>query len=274
MPPQAPLLETNGFNQLVRTRNGYCLYNRNDMYIGQALERYGEFSRFEMIFFAQLLHPGDIVIEVGANIGAHTVEIARHVGSQGRVIAFEPQRLIFQTLCANVALNSLDNVDCYPNAMGAQRGMLKVPELDPRKHTNFAGLSLCGEHQGRSVECFTLDMLVDLPRLRLVKIDVEGMESEVIAGGHVLIGKLRPLLYVENDRIEKSEALIRAIDALGYRMFWHQPYLFNPQNFNGESENIYPNTVSRNMLCMPHESTMEMPDMLEITDFTAHPSRT
>ena len=75
------------------------LYNVNDDYIGRSLDIYGEFSEGEIEAFSLLVHPGDIVLDVGANIGSHTIWFAQAVGPTGGVMAFEPQRLLFQTLC-------------------------------------------------------------------------------------------------------------------------------------------------------------------------------
>jgi FkbM family methyltransferase len=266
------LLETDGFNQLAKTRNGYCLYNQNDIYVGKSIEKYGEFSALEMQLLTQLCQPGDTVIEIGANIGAHTIEIARRVGPEGWVLAFEPQRMVFQALCANVAINSLTNVDCYCAAMGRERGSINVPEMDPALSNNFGGVSLLGDESGRLVECFPLDQFVSLPQLRLIKIDVEGMESDVISGGKKLIEKFKPFLYVENDHPEKSENLIRLIDSLGYRMYWHLPPLFNPDNYYANSENVYPKLVSFNMICVHRNFPIEMKGFPEVEDFSFHPS--
>ena len=81
------------------------LYNPRDMYIGRSLDLYGEFSEGEVEVFAQILREGDLALDLGANIGCHTVFMAKKVGDKGVVIAVEPQRLIFQLLSANVALN-------------------------------------------------------------------------------------------------------------------------------------------------------------------------
>jgi FkbM family methyltransferase len=267
------ILESEGYNRLAQGRGGYYLYNRNDIYIGQAIERYGEFSGLEMRLLKQLCAPDDVVIEVGANIGAHTVGLARHIGREGRVLAFEPQRLVFQTLCANIALNSLVNVECYWSALGVKEGMVVVPELDPGQANNFGGLTLLGAQQGQPVQCLTLDRFGSLPRLKLIKIDVEGMEADVLGGGRRLIQKFRPMLYVENDRVEKSEALMRLIGELGYRMYWHMPPLFNPDNYYGVAENIYPDIVSINLLCVPHEAGARIDGLAEVTDLSSHPMR-
>jgi len=271
---QSHLLQTDGFNQLATTRHGYLLYNRNDIYIGRAIEKYGEVSALEMVLFKNLCSAGDGVIEVGANIGAHTVGFSRLVGSQGRVLAFEPQRLVFQTLCANVALNSLTNVDCYFAAVGAQEGPIRVPSVSPWDEENFGGLSLLGAHVGASVQCFMLDRFIDLPSVNLLKIDVEGMEAEVLRGGAKLIAKFKPILYVENDRVDQSEALMRLIASFGYRLFWHLPALFNPDNFYGEEENLFEDIVSCNMLCLHRDADVSPGFLEEIVDFAYHPFKT
>ena len=273
MPSNSNVLKGSGFNQLAETRDGYYLYNRNDIYIGKAIEKYGEFSALEMKALTRMCGNNDFVIEVGANIGAHTVELARHVGPGGAVLAFEPQRLVFQTLCANVAINNLKNVYCYWAAAGANAQDIRVPELNPEKNANFGGLSLGTNTGGMAVPCMMLDSFLWLQRLRLLKIDVEGMESEVITGASKLISRFKPLLYLENDRIEKSEALIRQLDTLGYDLYWNLPPLFNPGNFYGVKENIYPRTVSVNMIGIHRDNRLLQPPGQRITDFSEHPMR-
>ena len=75
------MLNKNSFNRLVKARNGFLLYNKNDMYIGKSIEKYGEFSQLEARVFEQICKNGDVVFEVGANIGAHTINLAKLVGN-------------------------------------------------------------------------------------------------------------------------------------------------------------------------------------------------
>jgi FkbM family methyltransferase len=266
------LFESSGFNQLVRAKDGFFLCNRNDYYISGALLKYGEYSGLEMALFRRILVPGSVIMEVGANLGAHTVGLARIAGNGGRVIAFEPQRLIFQTLCANIALNNLENVECHWAAVGEQAGAVAVPEMSPHEKTNFGGVSLIGATNGDLVLSRTLDSFVDLPRLNFVKIDVEGMEKEVILGALNLLQRFKPIIYVENDRIDKSRELIELIASIGYRLFWHLPPLYNPANFRGDSENLYGNTVSCNMLCLHRDDMrVRVEGIPEIIDSSSHP---
>jgi hypothetical protein len=99
------------------------------------------------------------------------------------------------------------------------------------------------------------------------------MESEVIRGARKLINRHKPVLYVENDRQEKSKALIELIRSLDYRMYWHLPPLFNPNNFAGDSENLYPGIVSVNMLCFHKSIEVQLDGFMEVVDADHHPMK-
>lgn len=255
MNPQmhAPItLNPDGFNEIRMCRTGPMIYNKNDIYAGGSLQKYGEFSWLEREMFEQIVRPGQVVVEAGANIGAHTVSLARLVGARGAVLAFEPQRIVFQTMCANLALNQCSNVAAYQEALGAADGEIVAPAPNPALRTNFGALSLHGVTQGNKVRLRRLDSLA-LPLCHVLKIDVEGMEAEVLEGARGTIGRCRPTLYIENDRPDFSSDLIKRVFELGYDAFWHLPPLYNPDNFAGEAENIFPGILSANMLCTPAE---------------------
>ncbi len=237
-------------NELKACRYGPMVFNKNDRYVGRSMQVYGEFSEGECQVFRQFVRPGATVVEVGANIGSHTVPLAQLVGAHGYVHAFEPQRIVYQTLCANLSLNNLTNVYAYQLAVSDRRGSLFVPKLDYGQVNNFGGLALGDYKSGESVSVIQLDSL-ELPSLHLLKLDVEGMEHSVLMGGRETIQRCKPILYVENDREEKSSQLIQAIDDLGYCMYWHIVPLFNQQNFFEVKENIFGGLVSKNMICIP-----------------------
>jgi FkbM family methyltransferase len=250
-------LDPSGFNELRQCRAGPMVYNRHDAYIGRSLQMYGEYSFGETLLFMQVVKPGDLVIEVGANIGAHSVDLARLVGPDGELHAFEPQRIAFQTLCANLALNQSANVRARPIALGSRPGTAQVPTLDPNAPHNFGAASLLDASTGETVSLQTLDSL-DLPSCSFVKIDVEGMEIAVLEGARETIATYRPLLYVENDRDETSAALVGLMQSLGYVLHWHVTPLFNPLNFRGETLNVFPGIASINMLGVPRETHVDV----------------
>jgi FkbM family methyltransferase len=258
-----PILPPDCFNGLAICRHGPMLYNRNDQYVGASLRKYGEFSPGESWAFRTLLGAGATVVEVGANIGAHTIELSRLVAPGGVVHAFEPQRIVFQTLCANLALNGCANVFAHQAAVGAAAGEILVPFLAPRRPNNFGGLSLLGATQGEKVPLRTLDDM-ELPACRLLKLDCEGMEAEALRGGANTIRTLRPFLYVENDRQDRAAELIELLLSWQYQLYWHTPRLFAPQNFAEDTENIFGDIVSINMLGIPEELNISVKGMQKV----------
>jgi FkbM family methyltransferase len=246
---QAKLGNFTKINCLKQCRYGYMLYNIHDIFIGRSLELYGEFSETEIELLKQIVQPGNLVLDVGANFGTHTVFFAEAVGLEGAVIAFEPQRIVFQSLCANVALNSILNTYTYNVAVGETEGFIMVPPINYSTANNIGGFSLGTFSHGETVKVITIDSLV-LPKCHLIKIDVQGMELQVLKGAVTTINQFKPFLYVENDQPEKSDDLIRYIHSLGYNMYWHNPPLYNPNNYFKNSENVFGNIVSLNMLCV------------------------
>ncbi len=138
------------FNHVKTCRYGTMVFNAFDRYVGRSLDLYGEFSEGEVEMFRQLVRPGDTVLDIGANIGAHTLFFARHVGPSGSVVAVEPQRVVFQTLCANLALNSVTNVWCLPCAAGAEPGETTVPHRNYAQSGNFGGVEVGGAAEGEA----------------------------------------------------------------------------------------------------------------------------
>ncbi|HEY8748896.1 MAG TPA: FkbM family methyltransferase [Tepidisphaeraceae bacterium] len=240
------------FNRLKDCRHGKMLYNFHDQYVGRSLDLYGEYSEAEFELFRQIVRPGDVVVEVGANLGAHTIPLAKLTGSHGAVIAYEPQRVVYQTLCANVALNDLIHVFTNHAAVGTVPGVLNVPILDPTQDQNFGGYSMMGHPEGESVPLVILDAL-NLVGCRLLKVDVEGMELDVLQGAANLIRAFHPAMYVENDRSDRTAELTQFIASLGYDMFSHDPPLFNPNNYFNNPENVFGKIVSRNLFCVPQQ---------------------
>ena len=247
------LLKQGGFNDLLHGKHGYFLYNKNDLYVGKSMALYGEWSEPEVDLFKEICHPGDTVIEIGSNIGTHTIPLAKMVGMLGYVYAFEPQRILYQALCANIALNSLTQVEAFQVAVSCEAGVAVLPNFDYTKEDNFGGARACGHGRGIAVTQVALDEFssLSLHSLRLLKTDAETMELGILKGAHALIAKYRPIMYLENEG--KREELIAHVQSLGYTVYWHVVPLFNPHNFSGLKHNLLGNYASFNILCVPRE---------------------
>ncbi len=268
--PRQISLPASGFNEIVMSRNGPLLYNRHDQYVGASLRKYGEFSPGEAELFQRMVAPGGVIVEGGANIGAHTVGLSQMVGPQGKVLAFEPQRIVYQTLCANLALNSCSNVHAYPCGLGAASGEITVPFLAPDRPANFGGLSLVASGAGEQARLMTIDEL-GLAACHVIKLDVEGMEVEALQGATKTVAGHRPAMYVENDREQRSAELIGLLLSWDYRLYWHTPPLFSPNNFAGDPENIFGDICSFNILCFAREKGITVNGAKEITSEAVRP---
>jgi FkbM family methyltransferase len=256
----------NEYIAVVEGRDGLFLVNRNDVYIGKAIEIYGECCGIEGDFLTSLIKPGHTVIEVGANIGSHTVALSRRVGSTGSVFAYEPQRACFSLLQAQLALNQLHNVFAFNEGLGEFDSDLWMPPIDYSKQGNFGGISLeqSGSENHEKVRVRRIDDLFADATVNLIKIDVEGMEEQVLKGAQLLIDREKPILYVENDRVEQSTQLISLIKKYGYRLWWHISPLYNPNNHFNVKDNLYGKTASFNMLCIHSSQDSSIQGLREI----------
>lgn len=233
-------------------RHGIMTFLANDLYIGGALAKYGEYSELEVQFLCKIVLPGHIVVDAGANIGCITIPLARKVGPSGRVFAYEPQRIIHQMLCTNIILSGLQNVIAKNEALEWEVDEIGVPTVNYDALGNFGDVRMSREESLETVRCSTIDDL-RLSHCRLIKIDVQGMEDRVLTGAKSTIETCRPFLYVENDDLDNPDRLPTTIRELRYDTYWHRPLAFNQDNYAKETENIFTNIVSLNVLGVPHE---------------------
>ncbi|THD62598.1 FkbM family methyltransferase [Phenylobacterium sp.] len=263
----------------LQTRHGPMLALAGDRYVTASLEAYGEFSHVEWMLLGQLVKPGMVVVEAGANIGAHSVALARAC-APGPLYLFEPQQRVFQILCANLVLNGITNAVAFPEACGEAEGLVRLPSVDYAAGGNFGGVSVAADVEGPAapgtrVRVRALDSL-DLPACHLIKVDVEGFEAQVIRGAAQTIARFRPVLYLENDRPTGQQELISLVAGLGYDLYWHTPPLFHPENFRGNAVNLFPGVGSVNMLCLPSENghTVQGPQRIDPQNWTSPVTRT
>ena len=241
-------------NALVQAKRGWFIANKNDTFLGAALLYYGEALEKEHEFLISMIRRRDRVIEVGANIGIHTVGLC-HVARE--VIAIEPQPAIHRVLCANLAINNISNVVTHAVGCGAESKTLTFQPYSTAQEHNSGGVAL-SDGPGIRVPIVRLDELTaDIDDVRLIKIDVETMELDVLRGATGTIAKYRPLLYVENEMQSHCEPLVKWLRDSDYALFWHTPALHNHRNILGRPNRYGGSALleSYNMLCEPNEST-------------------
>ena len=237
--------------EIVPTRDGRQMYLTTDTYFAPLLENYGEYVYGESDLFRQLVREGDTVVDAGANVGCHSLTFGKIVGPFGMVMAFEPQRPLYYCLCGTVALNECWQVNTYCCALGAEKGLTKIPFIRYSESNSFGGVSVGGAI-GHDVPMLPLDSF-DLPRCNFIKADVEGYETEVLLGATDTIKRCRPFLYCENDRHEHSAKLIDTMLSFDYRLWLHTPTLYHERNFKGSKDNLFPQVASIMLLGIPSE---------------------
>jgi FkbM family methyltransferase len=174
---------------------------------------------------------GVLAIDCGANIGVHTIEWAKRMTGWGRVLAIEVQERLYYALAGNIAINNCFNAVALHAAVAEKPGMLRIPQPDFLAPGSFGSLEL-RQHEKTEfigqpidysdaalvpVQAVNIDSL-KLPRIDFIKIDVEGMETEVLAGAAEAVGRHHPALLVESIKADAT-ALREWLAARDYAIF-------------------------------------------------------
>lgn len=180
-----------------------------------------------------------VVLDVGANAGLVAIPVAQALRQRGgRVIAFEVQRQLYYALCGAAVLNDLGNLTPINRGVGRVRDWMKMPEVDYSKPQDFGLFSLVdqGALNGHStqVEIEPIDEM-GLQRLDFLKIDVEGMELDVLEGAKNTLASYRPWCWVEYWKVDRQK-LCEVFKGLGYHL-----YVMDPLN----------------VLCVPEEKLID-----------------
>lgn len=233
---------------LVNSKHGTLIVNRFDqneafnggMYgVGAQILQNGSYDLGEIETLKQLLplrrkYYGDgvVVLDGGANIGVHTVEFAKFMEGWGGVIAVEAQERIFYSLAGNLNTNNCLNARAVWGALDSKNGHIDIPEPDYTKQSSFGSFELRDrlgvENIGQEIDYDKATLRVatmaidsfELPRLDLLKLDVEGMELEAIEGGKETIKRCKPLIYAEVVKTDRK-VLTETLEGLGYKVFPH-----------------------------------------------------
>jgi FkbM family methyltransferase len=192
----------------------------------------GAFERSTAATLRALAKPGDTVLDIGANIGAHTLGLAKSVGAEGRVFAFEPADFAFQKLLRNLALNPelQQRTQACQVMLGSGTGkpragvyaswpLEKVDSVHPKHRGRFVTI------QGAVAD--TLDGFAErqgIGRINLIKMDVDGNELPVLQGGERVLREQRPIIvmemspYVHAEEQNSFAAMIELLRGLRYKI--------------------------------------------------------
>ncbi|KAL7470094.1 hypothetical protein ACHAXS_010324 [Conticribra weissflogii] len=233
----------------------------------------GEWSQAEVSLISTFVKESDIVVDVGANIGAMTLPFSKMVGPSGKVLAFEPQRILSQALSANLALNEVRNTAVYHAGIGDGTEPLDVPEVIYSEDANFGGISLLFDWKGKGasvekVPQLTLDNIFIDQCPSFIKIDVEGMELTVLNGASRILQQCRPIVYIENNCKKTSRDIITKFTNAGYLCHWQVNPYFNENNVKTNKSNIFGEAISINMICFSKEDVSAVERAASLPEIT------
>ena len=231
--------------------------------LGLSVSHYGTYEELEAKIMEEKIETGNIVVDIGANIGLHTLNMARIVGNTGQVFAFEPDPSNFEILKKNVKINNYKNIILEQKAVGDKHGRTTLYQSDhPGKHRIFPQTE-----QAKSqvqVELTNLDNYFDsdmIDKINFIKIDVEGMEFGVLKGMKNILKnnkKIKILFeFVPKDTIEAGFIPIELLDYLtsnGFKLYCMDEktkkllYVSNNEEILRLCSTTN-NTISRNLLC-------------------------
>ena len=177
-------------------------YLEEDKYVGELIASTGQYEPYESKLLIKNIKEGDIVIDVGANIGYYTLLFAKKVGENGKVYAFEPDPVSFAILEKNIKDNKFRNVEAFNIALSDKRESLPLFISSE----NLGDHRLYDDHKIKrkktTVKTNTLDVFFtgkefEKNKVSLIKIDTQGYESFVIKGAQELIKNQKPTLFFE-----------------------------------------------------------------------------
>lgn len=223
--------------------------------ISRSLLEYGEWAQLEINSMLHFINPSDTVLDVGAYIGTHSRAFSERVGAQGRVVSFEACGKNACFLKRNAELAEIKNIE------------VKVKGLSDREKNYYAhndselknggGNQLSDTVSGAPVEVVTIDSL-GIKNVSFIKIDVEGMEYEVIRGGEETIKRDVPGIFVEVNSLKTALPVFYWAMRGSYRVFGVSERAYNPFNYKNCKDNFFDDASECGFLLL--DPTREIPD--------------
>lgn len=205
------------------------IVHKNDTCIADCLRSGQLFEKFIITFIKHFIHPNKNIIDLGANIGTHSIIYSNY--TSGNVYSFEPQKKVFDILNKNVELNNCKNVITY-NFGGSNINSNFYMNACYEKEDNQGAFRIDAsltEKTGLNIECKIIDEL-NITNVSYIKVDVEGHEYEALLGLKQLLTREHPTLMIEihNDCNTKDKTF-ELLKQLGYTAHYrlsHCDYIF------------------------------------------------
>jgi FkbM family methyltransferase len=197
---------------LVQARPGPMYVYKNDQFVSKAIKVYGEYCHAEVDVMKLFVEKDTMYIDVGVNIGYHALAV--HKETECSVIGFEPNPTHFA-----IAAENCKNlpIQIFNAALGSRKDTIKMTDVTIDDAGNY-GETKQDDEGSIEAECITLDSL-NVPKVSVMKIDVEGFELGVMKGGEQTINKYRPVIFYEALGLDWT-GCFDFLEGKGYAQYW------------------------------------------------------
>lgn len=256
---------------IVRTMPDYILLYVKKMHYVRMLKNATvseEDNEIDLKIVRHLINPGDLVVDIGANIGLYTLFLSRFVGEQGCVYSIEPVPITFKLLSHNVKKLQLNNVKLFNCGISDKNGsaVMEVPEYLSGGENFYQAHIIDNGNKHTSLRQFevnlkTLDSLLfdSTKKVNFVKIDAEGYEYQVVKGSKLIISKSKPACLIEvsgdpEDEKSNAFALFNFFREEGYQPYWFDGDKIHKYSKGDKSTNYFFLTKNHLLQVKPHIS--------------------
>lgn len=246
------------FSIFISPKNGF---------IDKHIYLYGTYEPFILDLISRYLRDGSTFVDIGANIGQHSIFAASVVGDSGKVYSFEPIPYIYSQLLDSVKINHFDSIIEAHNVALGEEDKTEILYIETN---NVGGSSIVGPH-GKDNEEINItvkrgdDMLRDIKHIDMVKIDVEGYEYEVLAGMQKILAQHKPIIVLEfSGKLYFSKGrgngnkIISLLQNIGYDLYDIEDYMKKIVSKNEFLSQFTQDKTQCDIICLPKNSNYEI----------------
>ena len=219
-------------------------------YLEWTLFFYGAYEEQIQKLFTHYLKAGDIAIDVGSNIGIHTMHMSRCVGTTGTIISFEPHEKIYQRQINNLTLNQINNVRALQVGLSNKNCTAFLEQFDQKSSSNQGTSKIVSDETTNVMKIrvvrlddFLTEILQSLTaKIALIKIDIEGHEDAFFEGAEHTIKKHRPIIIFEDSAgflINTTSSINKMLDCADYMLFGIDFNSLHPIDLKSRTQRSY-----------------------------------
>ena len=239
-----------GLCAVAETRSGILQYLHDDSDIANSISWYGEYLQPQLDVIIRLIVPGAVILEVGAGMGVHSLALARAAGVTGQIHVCDADPVAQRILRQNLAANRLSNVTLLKRQIG---GVPRPRALSSDKTSVGGPTTVTAAYPAVD----TIDEL-HFERLNWLKINEGHDAAYVLTGAAETLWRLRPFLLVAAPTSEKLNEIANVAKEFSYRCWSMETPLFNPDNFNRRTGDIFRGKRCLALLAIPEEIDVDI----------------